>query len=356
MKRFSKWLKRYFIPHTGNEFKPHFLREESIFFFFILIIVVELGFLVQVFFVFDKTSFLASVLPAILTDITNEERAQNDAPALIQNDLLTKAAQLKAEDMANKGYFAHTSPEGKTPWYWFSQVGYHFSSAGENLAVNFFESSDVANAWMNSPTHRANIVKKDYKEIGIGIASGTYKGQDTVFVAQLFGTPLAIETTPVLPTPKLSQTEVIATPKTAKPASPAVAINTPSVTTQPATPNTTEVLGEESLTTPAVAPQVAKAINTPSTFNLTISKALTSPREYRNYIFLGIAILLTFTVLLALFIKSEIKHPLVLARGVALIAVIVVLFILNVNLDELHLKTNVTTTDITANAISALEY
>src|SRR3989344_127737 len=100
MNSFSKWLKRYFVPHAGNSYQPHFLRHQSFLLFFFLIIIVELGFLVQIFVVFDKTKFLAAVLPGVLTSITNEERAENNAPPLVQNDLLTRAAQLKAEDMA----------------------------------------------------------------------------------------------------------------------------------------------------------------------------------------------------------------------------------------------------------------
>src|SRR3989338_6998941 len=205
-----KWLKKYFIPHEGNNFEPHFLRHETVTILFLAIIVIELGFLVQVFIVFDKTKFLAAVLPGVLTALTNEERQDLSLPPLTENELLTKAAVLKAEDMAEKGYFAHTSPDGKSPWYWLAEVGYSYKSAGENLAVNFFESSDVSRAWMNSPTHRANIVKENYTEIGIGTAEGIYQGKRTTFVAQFFGTPLIIPTqvaTPVsVPTPSTTPT------------------------------------------------------------------------------------------------------------------------------------------------------
>src|SRR3989338_5878655 len=104
--------------------------------------------------------------------------------------------------MATRGYFAHTSPDGLTPWHWLDVVGNNYSMAGEHLAVNFFESDDVDQAWMNSPTHRANIVKEGYKEIGIGIASGVYQGRNTTFVAQFFGTPIAVvQAAPSKPAP-----------------------------------------------------------------------------------------------------------------------------------------------------------
>ena len=97
---------------------------------------------------------------------------------------------MKARDMAEKGYFAHTSPDGKNPWYWLEQAGYKYQYAGENLAVNFNDSKDVTEAWMQSPTHRANIVKNKYTEVGTGVATGIYEGRKAVFAVQLYANPL----------------------------------------------------------------------------------------------------------------------------------------------------------------------
>lgn len=129
------------------------------------------------------------VIDSVVVDTTNQERESLGLGELRVNQTLKKAAQAKADDMASKGYFAHNSPDGKTPWYWIDQTGYTYRAAGENLAVNFDYSKDVVNAWMNSPTHKANIIKAKYQEIGIGIAEGFYQGRPTVFVVQLFGTP-----------------------------------------------------------------------------------------------------------------------------------------------------------------------
>jgi hypothetical protein len=82
-------------------------------------------------------------------------------------------------------------PDGVSPWHWFSEAGYTFAHAGENLAVHFTDSREVVEAWMKSPTHRANIVNGNYQEIGVGTARGRFEGYDTVFVVQLFGTPAA---------------------------------------------------------------------------------------------------------------------------------------------------------------------
>lgn len=331
MKRLLRWLKKYFIPHEHNDFKPHFLRHESMLFVFLVVIIVELGFLVQVFIVFNKTDFLAAVLPGILTTLTNQERAQNDAAPLVVNDLLTTAAQLKAQDMATQEYFAHTSPDGKTPWYWLDQVGYNFTRAGENLAVNFFESNDVAEAWMNSPTHRENIVKKDYTEIGIGVANGVYEGRSTVFVAQFFGTPvkiIPIKNTPVIPVKKTTQT-----PTTPKPA-PKTGVATPPVVA--VAPVAIQVLGEE--------------INSPSNLKLFIQKVLASPREYLTYVYGGILLLIIFALLLILFIRSERTHPVIIARGLGL--VVIIFFLLFINIKVLHLDPEVPSYGLSATVIA----
>lgn len=135
---------------------------------------------------------LASVVSAVLVDLANGDRAANDVGLLTLNPTLTKAAQAKADDMAAKGYFAHVSPDGRNSWTWFKDAGYRFIYAGENLAVDFSDSEDVERAWMNSPTHRRNILDGHFTEVGIATARGTYKGRATIFVVQMFGAPAAV--------------------------------------------------------------------------------------------------------------------------------------------------------------------
>lgn len=134
---------------------------------------------------------LAAVVSARLVDLANSDRAGNGLQTLAISPVLTAAAQAKANDMAGKSYFAHTSPEGKTSWYWFKQAGYDFSYAGENLAVDFTDSDEVNKAWLNSPTHRANIMNVHFTQIGIATAQGTFEGRPTSYVVQMFGTPAA---------------------------------------------------------------------------------------------------------------------------------------------------------------------
>ncbi|MBP9759782.1 MAG: hypothetical protein KBD24_00245 [Candidatus Pacebacteria bacterium] len=132
----------------------------------------------------------ASVTPAVLNWFVNQERLQNQLVQLTHNDLLAKAARLKAEDMANNGYFEHVSPTGVTPWDWLDLVGYQYDYAGENLALDFVDSHKVKEAWMQSSSHRSNLLKSSYTEIGTGVATGTYDGREVQFVVQIYARPL----------------------------------------------------------------------------------------------------------------------------------------------------------------------
>jgi hypothetical protein len=161
-----------------------------------------------------QSDYLAAVASSALIDLANTDRDAAHLASLRTSALLEKAAQEKADDMAKFGYFSHTSPSGVTPWHWFADVGYAYALAGENLAIDFSDSTDVNKAWMDSPAHKANIMNPGFSEIGIATAKGTYQGRATTFVVQLFGRPkqqavkaatttaLTAATKPTVQTPK----------------------------------------------------------------------------------------------------------------------------------------------------------
>lgn len=327
MKKLRKWFKKYFIPHKDNNHAPHFLRHASMLSLLVAVIVVELGFLVHVFVVLDKTNFLASVLPNVLTNLTNEDRAKNNVAPLKENKLLVKAAKLKAEDMATYGYFAHTSPDGKTPWYWLDKVGYQYLKAGENLAVNFSESKNVEEAWMNSPSHYENIIKKDYTEIGIATAEGTYEGKPTTFVVQFFGTPAIVAAT----SPQTTSTE----PKVIK--SPTEKTSMPTVATATETPlppveTETQILGEQEGV--QINTQTTEKVAVGNKLKIFAQKVLSSPRQYVSLLYGGVIFLIVLAFTLLLRARSSREHPLLVVRGVLVISVVLLLISLNTKLLE----------------------
>lgn len=131
----------------------------------------------------------ASVAASDVASLTNENRIQNGLPPLAVSPLLTEAAQLKANDMAAHSYYAHTGPDGKTMLDWMNIVGYRYLNAGENLVIDRTTAEQAVGAWMNSPDHRANMLRPQFTQFGVGVSEGEYQGMHTIFVVQEFGTP-----------------------------------------------------------------------------------------------------------------------------------------------------------------------
>lgn len=319
--KFGTKLKNFFIPNHENDFKPHSLSAEVFSIIIAVIFVIEWAMIGHSVLLSKNSDFLAEVLPSVLVDLTNSDRSLNSASSLTVNDKLTLAAQLKANDMASKGYFSHTTPEGFEPWVWLDKAGYSYAYAGENLAVNFFDSADVEKAWMNSPTHKQNLVKPEYTEVGIAMAKGKYKNQDTIFVVQFFGTPKVAKAQPVavVPTPTEQPLKVASATKP-----------TPSTSSGQATPTT--IPATVASITPSVVPttqavQVAevKAAETQTVHMPSpslIKKALASPRTMDKYL-LGTLIAIVVSFLgLAVLIEVKIQHKHLIANAFGLLIVI----------------------------------
>lgn len=124
-----------------------------------------------------------------LIQLTNEARTENGLPPLKVNLGLSAAAAQKGENMFSENYWAHISPAGRDPWFWIDQTGYNYLFAGENLAKDFVRSPSVVNAWLASPSHRANILNEKFEEIGIAVLDGNLDGYQTTLVVQMFATP-----------------------------------------------------------------------------------------------------------------------------------------------------------------------
>lgn len=169
------------------------------------------------------------ITPEVIVNLTNQERAKEHLSALKINQKLNESAQRKAGDMFAFDYWAHTSPSGRTPWDFFSEVGYDYKIAGENLAKDFYDNESVVRAWMKSPSHRENIINPRYEEIGIAVVNGTINGIQTTLVVQHFAKPFVstlgkadlVQTTPV-PAPEvlLEETNLVDVQPVSNPTSP----------------------------------------------------------------------------------------------------------------------------------------
>ncbi|KAB8331061.1 CAP domain-containing protein [Scytonema tolypothrichoides VB-61278] len=101
-------------------------------------------------------------------ELTNQERAKNGLPPLKANAELNYAADKYAQEMSQRGILSHTSPDGSQAWDRAKVVGYEAQMMGENIASGQITPQQVVQDWMKSPGHRANILKTQYTEIGIG--------------------------------------------------------------------------------------------------------------------------------------------------------------------------------------------
>lgn len=182
-----------FIPSENNNFQPKFLDSRFLFYYAILLLALKL--LIVPFSVyFPKTVFFADITKTALVEYVNKTRDSSGLSLLRENPELDLAAYLKAKDILEKDYFDHWSPEGVSPWHWFDEAGYDYKFAGENLAIGFLDSIEVHDAWLDSPTHKENILNKNFKEIGIAVLKGEFEGRETNVVVQLFGSSPVIST------------------------------------------------------------------------------------------------------------------------------------------------------------------
>jgi uncharacterized protein YkwD len=157
-----------------------------------------------------------------LLESTNEQRVRNGQETLRLNSELSKAAQSKANDMTTRNYWSHTTPDGREPWAFIQQADYSYQKAGENLAYGFDTSHNAVIGWMNSPSHRANLLDGAYKEVGFGFANAknyNNSGPETVVVA-MYGQPAGSSgigsqdaTDPTI-TPVTSQAPIVQEPQT----------------------------------------------------------------------------------------------------------------------------------------------
>ena len=116
----------------------------------------------------EKLSYEQQVLALV-----NQERAKQGLSALSWSDELTAVARAHSKDMAARGFFSHTNPDGQSPFDRMKAAGISYRTAGENIAAGQRTPQEVVNSWMNSEGHRANILNASYTRLGVGYASGS---------------------------------------------------------------------------------------------------------------------------------------------------------------------------------------
>lgn len=188
-KQLRRHVKLTFVPHNANQYRPHLVRAHGLAIVVVLVVILQISHGL-----FGSGNVLGATQPIAASDLladTNAERAKNNLKPLSLDPQLSKAAFLKAQDMFKQQYWAHTAPDGTTPWHWFGAVGYDYDYAGENLARNFGSAAAVMAAWMASPEHEANILNTHYTQLGFAVVDGTYNNQPETLVVALYGKPVS---------------------------------------------------------------------------------------------------------------------------------------------------------------------
>jgi uncharacterized protein YkwD len=266
--KFLEHLAHLFIPRPSNNHKAKILHASSLTILALFIAVFQLTISLLPSFGLKVLGYAANISPDEVIRLTNEKRVANGFPALITSAVLSQAAQAKGADMLNKDYWAHVSPDGTQPWYFFTSFGYKYRYAGENLARDFQNPASAVEAWMASPSHKENMLSSKYKEIGIAVVEGDLAGVDTTIIVQFFGTNL-VDTLPETPIAQAQAAAPTATPI------PALVIT--------ATPTLTP--------TPTTAPAVVAKASPPTTGGAT-SRVLISPFNTTRSISLAVIVLL----------------------------------------------------------------
>ena len=212
-------LHHLFLPHHTNNHRARVLHIDALFIYVILFVLVHFSFKWVHRNYPDVLGYATDIRADALLADTNAQRTAHGLNVLTLDSELSAAAAAKAADMFSRDYWAHVGPQGETPWDFIVNAGYKYAIAGENLAKNFSTSQSVVDAWMNSPSHRDNMLKSGYRDIGFAVVNGTLNGEQTTLVVQMFGataTELAANTPS---TPARQTVAVQATPEPQKAAS-----------------------------------------------------------------------------------------------------------------------------------------
>jgi len=171
MKQIIDTVHHFFVPRHTNNFTAKLLHHDFLTIYLIIAILFGVG-IKHIQQTGNILGYATDVTVQKLYELTNAERSKINLNGLNYNDELAAAAKQKAEDMFAKDYWSHYGPAGETPWQFILASGYQYEYAGENLAKNFMFSDGVVNAWLDSTTHRDNLLRREYTDVGFAVVNG----------------------------------------------------------------------------------------------------------------------------------------------------------------------------------------
>ena len=106
--------------------------------------------------------------------LVNEHRVSLGLAPLIWDSRVAAVAQAHSQDMVDRNYFSHVTPDGQTPWDRLAAAGITYSTAGENIAYGYPTGTAVLAAWLSSAGHKANIENSNFTHHGVGLVGTTW--------------------------------------------------------------------------------------------------------------------------------------------------------------------------------------
>lgn len=180
-----KRLKNLLVTKKGRHFRPFVIRKGALALYVAFLAI--FNFFAVPLLGFGNRAYGSTISTERLVQLANQARSSAGIPPLTVDNRLVQAAEAKGHHMFEHQYWAHYAPDGTSPWFFILQAGYNYIYAGENLAKDFITADAVHEAWMNSPSHRENILNPHYKNIGIAAIEGTLFDTQTTIVVQMFG-------------------------------------------------------------------------------------------------------------------------------------------------------------------------
>lgn len=298
----ARHAKHWLVPHRRNDHRPHLIRRRGLAIVAGIIIAVQglaiLSAPATVKVARAQGSVLAyasgSITPSELLSLTNQQRTSNGLPALRMDSRLNASAQAKAQNMFAENYWAHVSPSGIQPWYWFTQASYSYKYAGENLAKDFDTSAGTMDGWMNSPGHRANVLNANYVDVGFAVVNGTLTGGQTTLVVAHYGQAVAVAAPAVASVNPVQAATPRPVVKTPVPTIAATPVPTPIPTPAP-TPEATPLPTPIATPTASVVPVLTSSNESapaPRGYSLFQPLALTRTMTWPSLVTLALLLLL----------------------------------------------------------------
>lgn len=315
----KQFAKDSFIPSESNDHRPLVLRPRSLATYALIALVFKLSVAGFLYTTYPSEAELSEIISANMLSLTNQSRAEEGIAPLEYNETLARFAQIKGQDMIDKNYFAHDTPDGKRPWEWINRGEYDYVYAGENLAMDFITAEVIQAAFLKSPSHRKNILNSKYKNIGIAVLRGELDGRQTTLLVEFFGTQRQ----------DLDSLVLADQPATTKPI-------------EPTEPVPAEIAGVETnqLTKPAqneIPPRHKTLAEdptnpTPGPINEGVIVVATTQQDsktivdevvaYSNIFFIAFLLFIGISLLLNIFINIRVQHASLILQSVVVIALL----------------------------------